>query len=75
MVEGFYKRVTKILTDNGWVRLPSSDGYYEQWWNELNDKKLKVRRALSCTEGNEILKRAGIGERVHDPRRLWKRMK
>ena len=64
MPSGYYKDIVKILKSHGWIYLNNAKGSHERWIDPNGDGKVFVPRAKSRHTANEILKQAGLKERL-----------
>ena len=64
MVEGFYKSISKILSDSDFWRIDGGKGSHEKWVNEAGLTLTVPRNLLSRHTANGILKSAGIDKRL-----------
>jgi predicted RNA binding protein YcfA (HicA-like mRNA interferase family) len=57
----FYRDLTKILSDNGYVFSRSGKGDHEIWLNKETGNKVTVDAGITSRHtANEILKKAGL---------------
>jgi hypothetical protein len=65
MVRGFTKQIKDILSRNGCYKLRQGKGDHEYWTGPDADRPFPVDgRIMSRTVANEVLKQAGLKERV-----------
>lgn len=60
MPKDFYRDLTKILTETGFVKVEGGKGSHERWQNSETGKTVTVPRSKSRHTANEVLKQAGL---------------
>ena len=60
MPKDFYRDLTKILIDAGFMQAEGGKGSHEKWQNLETGKVETVPRSKSRHTANEVLKQAGL---------------
>ena len=60
MPKDYYRELTKMLMDAGFVKVEGGKGSHERWQNSETAKAVTVPRSKSRHTANEVLKQAGL---------------
>jgi len=56
----YYRDLTKILNEAGWIKADGGKGSHEKWVHPPTNKAVIVPRSKSRHTANEVLKQAGL---------------
>lgn len=64
MPADFYRQLREILERHDCWQMDGGKGSHEKWCSPINNRVFTVPRSKSRHTANEVLKQAGIAERI-----------